>query len=198
MEETPMLYNTEMVRAILDGRKTKTRRLNGLKEINENPDDWIVAAITRDHITFTSNTGKLISIKWKYKPGDLLWVRETWSHESPTDFKEDDGHYVYKAEMPDEYVTNSPGWKPSLFMPKSACRLWLRIKDIRVERLNDITNNDALAEGTPDLRTIENNYDMKDCFRILWDSINKKTYPWESNPWVWVVEFERCEKGAGQ
>jgi hypothetical protein len=186
MKEIPILFKTEMVRAILDGRKTMTRRLNGLKEINENPDDWMVAAITRDHITFISNTGKLISIKWKYKPGDSLWGRETWS--------EIIGGIVYKAsDLPDNVVDNLR-WKPSLFMPKSACRLWLRIKDIRVERLQDITNNDALAEGTPDLRTKENNYNMRDCFRILWDSINKKTYPWGSNPWVWVVEFEPVEK----
>jgi hypothetical protein len=187
MKETPILYKTEMVRAILDGRKTKTRRLNGLKEINENPDDWKLAAATKDHITCISNTGKLISIKWKYKPGDLLWVRETWI--KPNNI------YNYKASCSEQFLSEWSGhWKPSLFMPKSACRLWLRIKDIRVERLQDITNNDALAEGTPDLRTKENNYDMKGCFRILWDSINKKTHPWQSNPWVWVVEFERYNK----
>jgi hypothetical protein len=164
--------------------------MNGLKHINENPDDWSYVKYSRRFTEFWFEnrlTGESKWIKCPFgQPGDLLWVRETWG--------EIIGGIVYKAsDLPDNVVDNLR-WKPSLFMPKSACRLWLRIKDIRVERLQDITNNDALAEGTPDLRTKENNYNMRDCFRILWDSINKKTYPWESNPWVWVVEFEPVEK----
>jgi hypothetical protein len=200
MKETPILFNTEMVMAILAGRKTKTRRLNGLKGINENPNDWKLAAATKDHITFISNTWKLISIKWKYKPGDLLWVRETWTEfvgleeTSKTFVYRADGMWENKIHLVDEK------WKPSLLMPKSACRLWLQVKNIRVERLQDITEEDAKAEGVTlqDDIVKENNPKFTHKYRwhfcLLWNSINKKTYPWESNPWVWVIEFEQYEK----
>ena len=84
-------------------------------------------------------------------------------------------------------------WRPAMFMYRWASRIDLEITGIRVERLQDITNNDALAEGTPDIRTIENGYDMRDCFRALWDQINGKTHPWDTNPWVWVIQFKKVQ-----
>jgi hypothetical protein len=146
-----------MVRAILDGRKTQTRRICKLpiNLVNKN------GQVEYGHGSRTK-TNHPKDISPFGKPGDLLWVRETWGEII-------DG-IVYKASDLPENVVDNLRWKPSLFMPKSACRLWLQIKDIRVERLQDWA------------------------FCLLWESINKKTHPWESNPWVWVIEFERVEK----
>ena len=215
MKETPILYKTEMVKAILDDRKTKTRRINGLKKINENPDDYRYECFYEGFALFVE---KKYELPFLYKcpfgqPGDLLWVRETWGEII-------DG-IVYKASDLPENVVDNLKWKPSLFMPKSACRLWLRIKDIRVERLQNISEDDAIAEGIdfntrgivkfpktyknylvnekylnkhPEMWKHEFLESPKESFQSLWDSINKKTHPWESNPWVWVVEFERYNK----
>jgi hypothetical protein len=215
MKETPILYKTEMVRAILDGRKTKTRRMNGLKEINENPNDWGIARNNMDgYISFCNNkTFEIICIKSPFgQPGDLLWVRETFADLKGMGFSKDDFPNLisYKAnckseslEIAKEYGVK---WKAPIFMPKTACRLWLKITDIRIERLQDITEEDAIEEGvTRDVwirNGISTNFEpdsglnYRQGFKILWDSINKKTHSWETNPWVWVVEFERVEKNG--
>ena len=187
MKETPILFKTEMVRAILDGRKTQTRRICKLpiNLVNKN------GQVEYGHGSRTK-TNHPKDISPFGKPGDLLWVRETWGEII-------DG-IVYKASDLPENVVDNLRWKPSLFMPKSACRLWLQIKDIRVERLQDITEEDAKAEGVTlrDNIVKENNPEFTHKYRwafcLLWESINKKTHPWESNPWVWVIEFERVEK----
>lgn len=192
----PILFNTEMVRAILDGRKTVTRRIVDPKYIQSE-----TAPIkTADGIFHFWCYGE---VKSPYKVGDILYVRETWS--TQYDGINDDngyGQYVYKADG--TKLDNSRGsasrWYPSIHMPKSAARIFLKVTDVRVERLQDITEEQAKAEGVSglcyDVETGEERYDMT-FFKILWDSTIKKQdidlYGWDANPFVWVIEFERVE-----
>jgi len=170
--DRPILFSTPMIQAILDGRKSMTRRV-------VKPPKWSEAI--HAGVDFPCPHGI---------PGDRLWVREAWAY--ATDFGNATDYIFYKAS----YINGGPyddvkRWRPSIFMPRSASRITLEITDVKVERLQEITNNDALYEGTPDLRTPENNWDMRRCFQSLWDSINGKTYPWTMNPFVWVIEFKR-------
>ena len=168
--EKPILFNTEMVKAILEGRKTQTRR--AIKNIKVFYSDGIPAN------------------KPPYKTGDVLYVRETWA----TILNE----YVYKYGYDDEagsiqdgYKLIEPKWKPSIHMPREAARLFLKVKDVRVERLRDMNDSDLASEGFGDWVR----------FISLWNSTIKSTdcdkYDWNANPWVWVIEFERCEKPEG-
>lgn len=229
----PILFNTEMVRAILDGRKTCTRRIvkDGI------PDDsmWGYTAFTpKGYIScrgvYVDGYGEGF-YKLPYQPGDILYVRETWC-------KYDDDHiidgrkYAYKADASpiSEEARKKFGyrWRPSIHMPKEAARIWLKVTDVRVERLQDITEDGAEAEGMPDsldypvdkaycplckgegiIGTVDvhslGHMDV-DCpycdsyrkrFENLWNSIKQKSldrYGWDANPWVRVIEFERCEK----
>lgn len=181
-----MLFSTEMVKAILGGSKTMTRRMTGLQEINENPDQWKLfgleegITITWKALTigagFESNTKKGW-IPCPYgRPGDMLWVRETFGFPLR--------QLTYKASWKvDEYGTE-PRWKPSIHMPKDAARIWLEITDIGVERLQNITESDAKAEGVE-----WEPFSYKDGFMTLWQSINGHD-SWSANPWVWVVSFK--------
>lgn len=187
-----ILFNTEMVRAILDGRKTCTRR------------------IVKPQIT--AHYGAQC-IKPPYQPGDILYVRETWcGWYLPLVGM----HYCYRATEPDgnkrptspEYDCDVEkiSWRPSIHMPKEAARIWLKVTNVRVERLQDITEDGAEAEGAIDNRGFihspENEYDRiytaREHFIEIWDRTIKKSdldiYGWDANPWVWVIEFERCEK----
>jgi hypothetical protein len=153
-------------------------------------------------------------------PGDLLWVRETWAEadEWVTGYaKEDAEHVVYRADgavydhtgtvfdpgqryWPDEpHATEASHWvkkwKPSIFLPKWAPRLFLRVESVRVERLNEITVGDALAEGI-DSVPMQHPLDAIDKYAALWESINGSG-SWDANPWVWVVTFSRIERPAG-
>lgn len=189
----PILFSTEMVKAILEGRKTQTRR-----EVKPQP-EW-------DQLDV--HNGKLMrkgggvpswyetGIKCPYgKPGDILWVRETYGRGVS-------GKYYYKTDesFVDQLVL---AWKPSIHMPKAACRIFLKVKSVRVERLQDITPIDAAQEGIEiDTRQVsvvrhwldyQNKY--KSCttavgsFMSLWKFINGPE-SWDANPWVWVIEFE--------
>lgn len=168
MKERPILFQTEMVKAIISGIKTQTRRVIKSK-LAKNPYGEI---------------------------GDLLYVRETWT--KINDYFGD--RIYYKANSDDWRATIK--WKPSLFMPKKHARIWLEIEDIRRERVQDITEEDALAEGIfwdddcP--QDVSNGYcpgafDLpSESFAYLWDSINvKRGYGWDTNPEVWVIEFKR-------
>ena len=203
MEIKPILFNTEMVKAILDGRKTCTRRIvkDGI------PDDamWGYTAFTpKGYIScrgvYADGYGEGF-YKLPYQPGDILYVRETWSEWT-------DG-YLYKAwNSPFPQAGESPvmKWHPSIHMPKEAARIWLKVTDVRVERLQDITEDGAEAEGAIDNRGFihspENEYDRiytaREHFIGIWDRTIKKSdldrYGWDANPYVWVIEFERCEK----
>ena len=200
----PILFNTDMVRAILDGRKTVARRVikpqpQGYFEVNESP----------LHIYDTDfHQGR---INPPYQPGDILYVRETWNtycHDCISKKMEnilgstckhacgENGNGFYYKATDKIHI----GWKPSIHMPKEAARIWLKVMDVRVERLQDINDKEAEKEGFPLEKEIH--YTEEGCptndFAELWDSTIKKKdldrYGWENNPWVWVVEFDRCEE----
>lgn len=209
----PILFNTEMVRAILDRRKDATRRI--VKGFI--PDDavWGYTAFTpKGYIscrgTFADGYGEKF-FKLPCEPGDILYVRETWSEWT-------DG-YLYKAwnsPFPQAGQSFVMRWHPSIHMPKEAARIWLKVTDVRVERIKDMTDNDALKEGAEGVRCDHAGlgaYGCTDCmntgwlepplleFMGIWNSTIKKSdldrYGWYANPWVWVIEFERCEKPEG-
>lgn len=190
----PILFNTEMVRAILDGRKTCTRRVI---ELPENMDGVPVgkSGDSSNPLGFMYPGG----IKRPpYQPGDILYVRETWK-------KAPNGYYYYEDWQRND-IADITKWKPSIHMPKEAARIWLKVTNVRVERLQEITEDEAKAEGAIDNRGFihspENEYDhihtAREHFAEIWNSPIKKTdldrYGWDASPWVWVTEFERCEK----
>lgn len=203
----PILFNTEMVRAILDGRKDATRRI--VKGFI--PDDavWGYTAFTpKGYIscrgTFADGYGEKF-FKLPCEPGDILYVRETWK-------KAPNGYYYYEDWQRND-IADVTKWKPSIHMPKEAARIWLKVTDVRVERLQEITDEQAKREGIqydecPTGFTWKQETDMHNCYttpigamQALWDSTIKKSdldrYGWNANPWVWVIEFERCEKPEG-
>lgn len=223
----PILFNTEMVRAILDGRKTCTRRLPR-KQIEEKYleyEEW-VCAVAPPGSTWLREK-EFYEEYPPYQLGDILYVRETWGHPI---FLNSDKQYVFRADKIAEsgFKNDSHIWHPSIHMPKEAARIWLKVTDVRVERLQDITEDGAEAEGMPDsldypvdkaycplckgegiIGTVDvhslghmdvdcpycNSYRKR--FENLWNSINQKSfdsYGWDANPYVWVIEFERCEK----
>ncbi len=198
----PILFNTEMVKAILDGHKSVTRRvvkpqpLGGVKTLHQSdlPGRWR-----------SPGEDVWIEIRAPYQPGDILYVRETWAKQW--------GLYWHKAGLAvdkngcDTYGTIVPTkWRPSIHMPKEAARLFLRVTDVRVERLQEIDYADCKAEGIwDDYKVSSEEYHealMKlaypETFANLWDSTIKKAdlpiYGWEANPWTWVIEFERISK----
>jgi hypothetical protein len=147
-------------------------------------------------------------IKLRYQPGDILWVQETWKC---IKYDSMDGDLTYGVEFKDgtrryfEFDDNERfhqfgkfafknGWQSPYFMPREAARLFLTVRDVRVERLQDITEDDALKEGClPGFFYGAVVISAKGKFHALWDSINGKKHPWESNPYVWVISFERRE-----
>lgn len=222
----PILFNTEMVRAILEGRKSCTRRI--CKDANEYtvPDMEFYNADRRtyavhnfadlEHIEQLSTTERTCPIC----PGDILYVRETWERfecwncegdESGSCPKEPQksvldkvcGCYMYRAT---DEISGDAKWHPSIRMPKEAARIWLKVTDVRVERLQDITEEGAKKEGAIDNRGFihspNNEYDnvhtAREHFVKIWNNTIKKSnldrYGWDASPWVWVIEFERCEK----
>lgn len=200
----PILFNTEMVRAILDGRKTCTRRL-----VKPQPDEkhtYPLGFVTdstekkkvgRFGFGIDEYGGSIQYEKPPYQPGDILYVRETWCKGYLMNAKE---RYYYKADDNDFLCT----WHPSIHMPKEAARIWLRVMDVRVERLQEITAESALTEGAD--KYIHANGTLNEdqtitSFIGIWNSTIKKSdidrYGWDANPYVWVIEFERCEKLKG-
>ena len=180
--EKPILFNTEMVRAILEGRKTMTRRV-----VKPQPEFCIASDIrNRQPLAFWVDNARWV--KPRYQPGDILWVRETWS-------RDESGEYVYRTNYgtteDDSFPPSMFKWRPSIHMPREAARIFLRVTNVRVERVQDITAHDAIREGMES----EIPFDTVDEFKELWNNLNaKRGYGWESNPWVWVVKFERISK----
>ncbi|WP_031517746.1 hypothetical protein [Desulfofalx alkaliphila] len=188
-KEKPILFNTEMVRAILVGRKMQTRRPID-KDIS-NRFDIDVDGTAFAYIDQTTGDSYKPQDICMYKIGDILWVRETWCVD---DLTPDD--IYYRANYTDKQAKelfNDIGlkWRPSIHMPRSAARLFLRVTKVRVERLQDITEEDARAEGCP-----SNLPNAKVWFAGLWDKLfanklfAKRGYGYANNPWVWVIEFE--------
>ena len=209
MRERPILFNTEMVKAILDGRKTCTRRL--VKFLPGKNPQW--TGYIKDGLMLYNGKNESCIRKALYQPSDILYVRETFIQAAAHTFwyKADDKSWMSKDLL----------WKPSIHMPKEAARIWLKVTDVRVERLQEIDEDGAWDEGfrfkppcltrvsadghTCDLDgpcTSHIKYcdmTMGELFgRELWDNTIKKTdidtYGWDANPYVWVIEFERCEK----
>lgn len=196
----PILFSTPMVQAILEGRKTQTRRIiknlhpvNGDGLPDKNGESFYCEAGYFDIRNDLYNHNK--------QPGNILWVRETWQNSECFDYQVKN-QYVYKANRDDaEFAKEySVKWRPSIFMPREACRLFLKVKNVRVERLQEISGQDVLAEGVDNGKSNptmgvrwENMQRM--AFRELWDGLNKQRgYGWDVNPWVWVIEFERVNK----
>lgn len=201
MRVLPILFNTDMVRAVLDGRKTVTRRLMKPQIPDHCPscmhihNDFIYDRAAQN--VYCASCGEPLynggfPYKSPYQPGDILYVRETWGHGY------DEGTYIYKAddklaELPAFKESSKMIYKPSIHMPKEAARIWLRVTNVKVERLKDIDTLGCQHEGID----ITGNGVFKR-FSLLWDSTIKKSdvdrYGWNANPWVWVIEFERCKK----
>lgn len=202
MRVLPILFNTEMVRANLDGRKTCTRRI--VKGFIPNDAVWGYTAFTPKGCiscrgTFADGYGEKF-FKLPCEPGDILYVRETWGH--PISLNSDK-QYVFRADKIAEsgFKNDSHIWYPSIHMPKEAARIWLKVTDVRVERLQEITAESALTEGADKYIHVNgtlNEDQTITSFIGIWNSTIKKSdldrYGWDANPWVWVVEFERCEK----
>ena len=212
----PILFNTDMVRAILDGRKTVTRRVVRYKynntEMKMRTDKYGTRLIeiqkdiegeTHGKNPDGSTWHKLLPYIEKnppYKKGDILYVRETYCP-NYFDFVAQSGNkHGYKADYDSAILSSDipePKWIPSIHMPKEAARIWLRVTDVGAERLRDMDKRDAVKEGI-NTRCCVNLAHALTKFKKLWDSTIRRSdtglYGWKSNPWVWVIEFERCEK----
>lgn len=193
----PILFNTEMVRAILDGRKTCTRRLVRFLP-GENP-QW--TGYIRDGLMLYNGKNEPCIRKASYQPGDILYVRETWGYPIALN---SDKQYVFRADEVAEsgFKNDSHIWHPSIHMPKEAARIWLKVTDVRVERLRDITPEQIDREGVEvEYPHVLNGEEKRYAFSTLWNSTIKKSdidrYGWDANPYVWVISFERCEKPEG-
>jgi len=227
MNIKPILFSTAMVQALQNGSKTQTRRV-----VKPQPrhvfSDFLDGGIIVDDGTKTNS-----EIYCPYgKVGDILWVRETWAE--TTNVNQSENWLVNRAHLPigerdegilwnaiiyhadgewqwcddDGFSTEKSYWKPSIFMPKAACRIFLKITGVRVERLQSISESDAIAEGVEkyhgtDFYKMYGGKKENDwcatayaSYAYLWQSINGPE-SWDANPWVWVVTFERCEKPEG-
>lgn len=221
MKSTPILFNTDMVHALLQGTKTQTRRIVDFAKIHKNLGFEIAGTEINyelEKCTLTSPYGKA---------GDELWVRETWSHDCYPYPVSSNPHYFYR----EDFIGDPLGidlehskdgirrkWLPSIFMPRAACRITLKITNIRAEKLKDISQADAIAEGiepnwigdlkkgpngfggqgwTPEngwfhyLNSVdgEEAYTPVESYQSLWESMNGRG-SWHLNLWVWVIEFE--------
>lgn len=231
----PILFNMEMVRAILDGGKSCTRRI-----IKPQPQGYF--EVSEEPLYIYDTDGKQGKITPPYQPGDILYVRETFAWQPCWDCgmdaeqggceneaerrlhdkKKEHGCYMYRASCEDNEYPSADTWHPSIHMKKDIARIWLKVTDVRVERLQEMKPVDVIKEGAyPDCWDCLNTYEesgsqccygteeqCSQCDGVmmewekLWNSTIKKTdlncYGWDANPWVWVIKFERCEKPEGE
>lgn len=223
MKQTPILFSTPMVQSIDQNLKKVTRRLNNLDMVNEDPSNWKYAGLGTN--PEKENDKRLYAYfrmkgtdTWTYclfpygKRDDLLWVRETYLKPPEITAKllkngaDTWPKFDYKANCSEIEIEQYKSWgwklKPSIHMPKTATRIWLKITNIRVERLQNISEQDAIKEGieviAPGLYKSYYpgyngaNYEAKESFKELWINLNGGN-SWFSNPWVWVIEFEKTE-----
>lgn len=200
--ERPILFSGPMVKAILAGTKTQTRRLIQPRHLNGTGFPMPTLAHAE---SLTACIGQFCPYG---VPGDRLWVRETWCLAHPDYHSEEeglrkgrpvlDGRWCHYAATDDVDMSDGPGWRPSIFMPRWASRLTLEVLAVRVQRLQDTSDEDIQAEGiAPEYVSGPGAADFAMQRRLalaeLWDKINGKRAPWASNPWVWVVTFKRLE-----
>lgn len=206
IKSKPILFNTAMVQAILDGRKTVTRRVikPHREAIIENvwldKEDGEVVVVYNDN----NHIGEKGYVKPKYQVGDILWVRETWRVEEARQMARI-CIIEYKAggetKLVEEIIalpTTEGRWRPSIHMPKEAARIFLKVTDVRVERLQEIDKFWSSYEKEGMRNKNENiSIEMKERFIDVWNSTiktkNHEEFGWDANPWVFVYEFERCE-----
>lgn len=216
----PILFNTEMVRAILEGRKSCTRRIvkPQLDEKHTYPLGFVTDSTEKKEVGcfgfgIDEYGGSIKYVKSPYQPGDTLYVRETWQYLYELDGNEqvieDTGKYYYAATdtIPfDTYVDENgvthdhhAPWRPSIHMPEEAARIWLRVTDVRVERLQNIDIDGIRNEGLSSMAVHAGDTEiaLKE-WAMFWNSTIKKSdlaqYGWDANPYIWVIEFEKCEK----
>lgn len=214
MSIKPVLFNTKMVRAILEGRKSCTRRIVKPQQLigmlpdkckNGAPEKFLKEKKLMFKPYCDMTDIELINTAYKapYQPGDILYVRETWGYPIALN---SDKQYVFRADEVAEsgFKNDSHIWHPSIHMPKEAARIWLKVTNVRVERLQEISAESALAEGAD--KYIHTNGGLDENMTItsfigIWNSTIKKSdldrYGWDANPYVWIIEFERCEKPKG-
>ena len=229
----PILFNTEMDRANLDGRKTCTRRLVNPRQFmgmlpdgckNATPDEFLKnkRMMFKPYCDMTDAELIMTAYKAPYQPGDILYVRETWQcwrahrYEATADIRfragGDDVRLQFANGNTDsinrldydtfvhKWFSHNGEWKPSIHMPKEAARIWLKVTEVRVERLQEITSQGAWKEGArcSCLHPVPDCAGNKTAFIEIWNSTIKKyeldRYGWDANPYVWVIEFKRCEK----
>lgn len=218
----PILFNTEMVRAILDGRKSCTRRI--CKDANEYtvPDMDFYNADRRTYAVHNfADKEQMEQLSTAERtcpicPDDILYVLETWERFECWNCEGDErgncpkgpqksvldktcGCYMYRAT---DEIYGDARWHPSIHMPKEAARIWLKVTNVRVERLQEITSEQICREGVEvEYPHVLNGEEKRYAFSTIWNSTIKKSdldsYGWEANPWVWVIEFEMCEKPEG-
>jgi hypothetical protein len=210
MRERPILFSAAMVRALLDGSKTQTRRaivnrsrvhpeLVYVRESDGSVGGWW-PYLSDDGESFVCD-GMEHPVDCPYgKPGDLLWVRETWAqNQNQLSDTRMDCSYVYRADGEERAQDNGTDlpWRPSIHMPRWASRIDLKVTGVRVERLQGISASDALQEGLEECHDLPYRWDHPVCFETaqrlyseLWEQINGAG-TWAANPWVWVVEFRR-------
>lgn len=207
--ELPILFNPGRVQDILDDRKKATRRIIKLpvnRYTHEIPKAQHVKVyentLHREMVHFYEEPFYSFYIKPPYRTGDILYVRETWCNANKDGFLPD-YYYFADTRICEDYDETEWIWRPSIHMPKAAARIWLKVTDVRAERLQDMTLDDFLNEGVilrPEVfNDPENAYlQARDIFKGIWDSTIPKAklpeYGWDANPWVWVIEFERCER----
>lgn len=218
MKDKPISFSTPMVKAIIDDRKTKTRRvikgMGNKMHYGRLLGDWGLSdpPELRDGVLYWRlqtdvDDNQMFEEKCPWKVGQTLWVKETWRNIS---IKREDPVFTYKADYSSAYVGEPIKWKSSRYMPRKAARLFLKVISIRVERLQDITEEDARAEGIREFSLVASNgttklygvtyeqpeksYTAKQEFTYLWNDLNaKRGFGWDTNPWAYVIEFERVE-----
>lgn len=195
MRKKPILFNTEMVRAILDDRKTSTRRVINPELVKL----LLTSQVRKDNPQL--DDGQMINryMSPPFRPGDVLYIRETWALI--------DGEYLYRADSTGGIVVQDrngvwkdPSWRPSIHMPKDAARIFLQVKAVHAEQLRDITEEGAVREGLYKGWRLNGRGSLalsaRQAFMWLWETITRRSpaaHSWALNPWVWVIEFERCE-----
>lgn len=211
MKQRPILFSAPMVRALLDGSKTQTRRVlahpggdwtnDGLGRItSKHPKQGRFGLFVRRGLSTDFPECDIVPCPYG-QPGDRLWVRETWAYgiHAMAAARDENGPFVYAADGTTQGRL-CDRWRPSIHMPRTASRITLEITGVRVERLQDISNDDAYSEGTgtwaAETAKDGNKWpSMPRAFQGLWESINGAE-SWSTNPWVWVIQFKRLEQPA--